>query len=84
MGKHVPVTTALAHLDALISKMNALEANSSNEKYADLFGAVRILAEGQKNSLVETDHLKKAIDLLTLELFKVNSRLNSGEKTANR
>ena len=84
MGEHIPVTTALAHLDALISRMNALETNSPNEKYADLFGAVRVLAEGQKHSLVEMEHLKKAIDLLTLELFKVNSKLNSGDKTANQ
>ncbi len=84
MKDHIPATTILSQLDALISRMNALEANSPNEKYTDLFGAIRVLAEGQKHALGEAEHLKKAIDLLTLELFKVNSRYNSSEKTTNR
>ena len=84
MGKHVPATTVLAQLDALISRMNALEASSPNEKYTDLLGAVRVLKKKKKHSLGEMEHLKKAIDLLTLELFKVNSRHNSDKKTANQ
>ena len=61
-----------------------LTREAPNEKYTDLFGAIRVLAEGQKHSLGEMEHLKKAIDLLTLELFKVNSRHNSDKKTANQ
>ncbi|MDI1496169.1 MAG: hypothetical protein K8823_1477 [Cenarchaeum symbiont of Oopsacas minuta] len=84
MEKHISSTMAIGRLDGIISKMNAIETSSQDDRGADLLGAIRVLAEGQKHCIGEIEHLKKAIDLLTLELFKVSSRHNSNEKAIDR
>ena len=38
---------------------------------------LRKLTEGQIHSINEFDHLKKAIDLLTMQLFEVKDKINS-------
>ena len=38
---------------------------------------LRKLTEGQIHSINEFDHLKKAIDLLTMQLFDVKTKMNS-------
>ena len=42
-----------------------------------LISALRKLTEGQIHSINEFDHLKKAIDLLTMQLFEVKDKINS-------
>ena len=47
------------------------------EKHAskdDMVKVLRMLTEGQIHSINEFDHLKKAIDLLTLQLFDVKNK----------
>ena len=58
-------------LDILMSKINALEVISSDEYQKGVVKVLRKLVEGQIHSINEFEHLKKAIDLLTLQLFKV-------------
>ena len=58
-------------LDILLSRISALEASSTNREQKSLMGVLKILAENQKHSVDEFEHLKKAIDLLTVQLFKI-------------
>jgi hypothetical protein len=63
--------------DILVSKLNALEASATDNFQKSLIGVLKILAENQLHSLEEFEHLKKAIDLLTLQLFKVERKADS-------
>jgi len=64
-------------LDVLLSRLNALEASSSDKYQKSVIGVIRTLAENQKHFVDEFEHLMKAIDLLTLQLFKVEHNKNS-------
>ncbi|HJU13141.1 MAG TPA: hypothetical protein VJ792_01615 [Candidatus Nitrosotalea sp.] len=64
-------------LEIITSKLNALEASSSDHFQRSMVGAIKGLAENQKQIITEFEHLKKAIDLLTLQIFKVEKRLES-------
>lgn len=64
-------------LDILISKLNALEVSVTDNFQKSLVGVLRILVENQLHALNEFDHLKKAIDLLTLQIFKVERKADS-------
>jgi len=64
-------------LDVLLSRLNALEASSSDKYQKSVIGIIRTLAENQKHFVDEFEHLKKAIDLLTLQLFRVEHKKNS-------
>ena len=63
--------------DISMSKLNALEASATDNFQKSLIGVLKILAENQLHSLEEFEHLKKAIDLLTLQLFKVERKADS-------
>lgn len=63
--------TTQKDFDILVSKLNALEASATDNFQKSLIAVLKILAENQLHSLNEFEHLKKAIDLLTLQLFKV-------------
>ena len=58
-------------LDILLSRINALEASSTDREQKSLMGVLKTLVENQKHSVDEFEHLKKAIDLLTVQLFKI-------------
>lgn len=58
-------------LDILLSRINALEASSSDKQQKSLCGILKIIVENQKHTIGEFDHLKKAIDLVTLQVFKL-------------
>lgn len=64
-------------LDIVQSKINALEASSDDKYQRSVMNVLKILAENQKHMVDEFDHLKKALDLVTLQIFKVESRLDS-------
>ena len=64
-------------LDILISKLNALEVSATDNFQKSLIGVLRVLVENQLHTLNEFDHLKKAIDLLTLQIFKVERKADS-------
>ncbi|MCH7967794.1 MAG: hypothetical protein IH841_00850 [Thaumarchaeota archaeon] len=75
--KHSPSEKMKQELDVLLSKINALEVVASDEFNKGTVKVLRRLVEGQIHSINEFEHLKKAIDLLTLQLFDVLKKLNS-------
>ena len=77
MKKHAPAEEMKKDLDILLSKINALEVGSTDEYQKGTVKVLRALVEGQIHSINEFEHLKKAIDLLTLELFEVQKKINS-------
>ena len=77
MKKHAPADEMLNELDNLLSKINAMEIIASGEFQKGAVKVLRALVEGQIHSINEFEHLKKAIDLLTLELFSVKNNTKS-------
>ncbi len=59
-------------LDVLMSRIDALEAASSDSEKKSMMGVLKVLAENQKHFVDEFEHLKKALDLLTVQIFKMN------------
>ena len=77
MKRHAPADEMKKDLDILLSKVNALEVASSDEYQKGVVKVLRALVEGQIHSINEFEHLKKAIDLVTLQLFEVQKKVNS-------
>ncbi|GKS67394.1 hypothetical protein YTPLAS73_09410 [Nitrosarchaeum sp.] len=77
MKKHVPSEEMKQDLDNLLSKLNAMEIVASNEFQKGSVMVLRTLVEGQIHSINEFEHLKKAMDLLTLEIFKLQNKIKS-------
>ncbi|MFB3114188.1 MAG: hypothetical protein ACE1YZ_04425, partial [Nitrosopumilaceae archaeon] len=59
------------------SKINALEVVASGEYQKGVVKVLRALVEGQVHTINEFEHLKKAIDLLTLQLFETQNKIRS-------
>jgi len=64
-------------LDILQSRLDALEVSTSDRYDKSLVGVLKVLVENQKHLIGEFEHLKKAIDLLTLQIFKVEKNQKS-------
>lgn len=77
MKKHAPADEMKKELDNLLSKINAMEIIAANEFQKGAIKVLRVLVEGQIHSINEFEHLKKAIDLLTLQLFDVQNKIKS-------
>ncbi len=77
MGKHKPSDEMIKELDNILSKLNAMEIVSSDDYQKNSIKVMRALVEGQIHSVNEFQHLKKAIDLLTLQLFDVQNKVKS-------
>ena len=77
MKKHLPSEEMKKDLDDLLSKLNAMEIVAKDEFQTNSVKVLRALVEGQIHSINEFDHLKKAIDLLTLQLFEVQNKARS-------
>jgi len=77
MKKHVPSEEMKKDLDNLLSKLNAMEIVAKDDFQKNSVKVQRALVEGQIHSINEFEHLKKAIDLLTLQLFKVQNQTRS-------
>ncbi len=77
MKEHHSSDDLKKELDALLSKLNALEIIASDEFQKGTVKVIRRLVEGQIHSINEFDHLKKALDLITLQLFEVKNKQNS-------
>jgi hypothetical protein len=77
MNKHVPSEDMKKDLDNLLSKLNAMEIVSKDEFQTNSVKVLRALVEGQIHSINEFEHLKKAIDLVTLQLFEVQNKTRS-------
>ena len=59
-------------LDVLISKIDALEASTTDREKKSLIGILKVLTENQKHFDDEFEHLRKALDLLTIQIFKMD------------
>lgn len=77
MKKHLPSEEMKKDLDNLLSKLNAMEIVAKDEFQTNSVKVLRALVEGQIHSINEFEHLKKAIDLLTLQLFEVQNKPRS-------
>jgi len=64
-------------LDILQSRLDALEASSTERYDKSMISVLKVLVENQRQIIGEFEHLKKAIDLLTLQIFKVESSQKS-------
>lgn len=65
-----PADMEREELDAIRSRANALEAVATDEFQRGVARAIRALAERQAHTLEETEHLKKAMDLLLEQVFR--------------
>ncbi len=77
MKKHSPPNEMIKDLENILAKINALEVSAPDEYQKGIVKVLRALVEGQIHSVSEFDHLKKAIDLVTLQLFDVQKKNNS-------
>lgn len=77
MEKHRSSDDMKKELDTMLSKLNALEIIAQDEFQKGTVKVLRRLVEGQIHSINEFDHLKKALDLITLQLFEVKNKQNS-------
>ena len=77
MDKHKPSDEMIKELDNLLSKINAMEIVASDDYQKNSIKIMRSLVEGQIHSINEFQHLKKAIDLLTLQLFDVQNKIKN-------
>ena len=77
MDKHKPSDEMIRDLDNLLSKINAMEIVASDEYQKNSIKIMRVLVEGQIHSINEFQHLKKAIDLVTLQLFEVQNKIKN-------
>jgi hypothetical protein len=64
-------------LDALLSRINALEIAARDEYQRGTIKVMRTLVEGQIHSIDEFEHLKKAMDLLLLQIFELQKKANA-------
>ena len=77
MKKHAPADEMRKDLENLLSRINALEVSAPDDYQKSLTKLLRVLTEGQMHSVNEFEHLKKAIDLLTMQLFEAQNKINS-------
>jgi len=77
MDRHAPAEEMKKDLDDMLSKINALEIVAADEYQRGVIKVLRALTEGQIHSINEFEHLKKAIDLVTLQLFDVQKKADS-------
>ena len=68
---------AQKELDIILSRINALEASTTDNVQKSIIGVLRVLAETQIHSLNELEHIKKGMDLLMMQIFKVENKVNS-------
>lgn len=77
MKEHRPSDQLKKDLENLLARINALEVSAPDEYQKGIVKVLRALVEGQIHSVEEFEHLKKAIDLVTLQLFDVQKKQNS-------
>ncbi len=74
MKEHVPLDKTISDLDNIMSRVNGLEVSSTDEYQMAIVSVLKTLVQGEINLFKEFEHLKKAIDLVTLEMFKIKNR----------
>ena len=74
MKKHIPIDSTIKELDDIMSRVNGLEVSSTDEYQRAITSVLKTLVQGEMTLFKEFEHLKKAIDLVTLEMFKLKSK----------
>ena len=74
MEKHASKDDMIKNFENLLAKSNALEVTAKDDYQKNIVKVLRTLTEGQIHSINEFDHLKKAIDLLTLQMFDAKNK----------
>ena len=74
MGNHQSPEENKHELESLLSKLNAMEIIAKDEFQKGTVKILRRLVEGQIHTVNEFEHIKKALDLITLELFQVKNK----------
>jgi hypothetical protein len=74
MDKHKPADEMIKELDDILSKLNAMEIVASDDYQKNSVKIMRALVDGQMHSINEFGHLKKAMDLLMLQIFDVQNK----------
>jgi len=77
MDKHKPSDEMIKDLDNILSKLNAMEIVASDDYQKNSIRIMRSLVDGQMHSINEFQHLKKALDLLMMQLFDVQNKVKS-------
>lgn len=77
MGQHRSPDEIKKEFDDMLSKLNALEIIAQDEFQKGTIKVLRRLTEGQIHSINEFEHLKKALDLITLQIFEIKNKANS-------
>ena len=67
-------------LDIILSRLNALEISATDNFQKSIIGVLRVLAETQIHSLNELEHIKKGMDLLMMQIFKVENKITKDVK----
>ena len=75
--RHKPSDEIITDLDNILSKINAMEIVASEGFEKNTVKIMRALVQNQMHSIREFDHLKKAIDLLTEQLFRLQNEIRS-------
>lgn len=76
-SKHAPPNETKKELENMLSKINALEAATTDSYQLHIIKTLEKLAHGQIHAVNEFEHLKKAIDQVTLQLFDLQNKINS-------
>lgn len=76
MKEHHSSDELKKELDIMLSKLNALEIIANDEFQKGTVKVLRRLVEGQIHSINEFEHLKKALDLLTLQIFELKNKMS--------
>ena len=74
MKKHAPLYSTIKDLDNMISRVNGLEVSTTDDYQKSMVSVLKILVQGEMTLFKEFEHLKKAIDLVTLEMFKIKNK----------
>ena len=74
MEKHIPLDSTIKELDDIMSRVNGLEVSSTDEYQRAITSVLKTLVQGEITLFKEFEHLKKAIDLVTLEMFKLKNK----------
>ena len=76
MKKDIPHDDRKKDLEIIMSRINGLEVSATDEYQIAVVSVIKILVQGEINLFAEFEHLKKAIDLITLEIFKLQNKTN--------
>ena len=74
MKKDIPHDDRKKDLEIIMSRINGLEVSATDEYQIAVVSVLKILVQGEINLFAEFEHLKKAIDLITLEIFKLQNK----------